>query len=65
MLTKAVPSPSYDADKALLDALGLVMRAPFVNSNSPRAAELAEQVGLGSAPALSVCEMKGAACAMA
>ena len=29
MLTKAVPSPSYDADKALLDALGLKLRAPF------------------------------------
>ena len=65
MLTKAVPSPSYAADKALLDALGLVMRAPFVNPNSPRAAELAEQVGLGSAPALPVCETKGAACAVA
>ena len=29
MLTKAVPSPSYDADKALLDLLGLTMREPF------------------------------------
>lgn len=29
MLTKAVPSPSYDADRALLDLLGLKMREPF------------------------------------
>ena len=29
MLTKAVPSPSYDADKALLEALGLKLREPF------------------------------------
>jgi biotin synthase len=29
MLTKAVPSPSYDADKELLDLLGLTMREPF------------------------------------
>jgi biotin synthase len=29
MLTKAVPSPSYDADRALLDLLGLRMREPF------------------------------------
>ncbi len=65
MLTKAVPSPSYDADAALLDALGLVMRAPFVNQNSPRAAELAEQVGQGSLPVVPVCEMKRAACAVA
>jgi len=27
MLTKAVPSPDYDADKGLLDVLGLVPRA--------------------------------------
>jgi biotin synthase len=31
MLTKAVPSPSYDADRALLDALGLRMREPFAH----------------------------------
>lgn len=29
MLTKAVPSPSYDADKALLDVLGMKSRPPF------------------------------------
>jgi len=29
MLTLAVPSPDYDADKALLGALGLSMRPPF------------------------------------
>jgi biotin synthase len=29
MLTKAVPSPDYDADKAMLDVLGLTMRPPF------------------------------------
>jgi biotin synthase len=31
MLTKAVPSPSYTADKALLDALGMTMREAFKN----------------------------------
>jgi len=29
MLTKAVPSPSYDADHALLEALGMTLREPF------------------------------------
>lgn len=29
MLTRAVPSPDYDADKELLDLLGLKPRAPF------------------------------------
>lgn len=29
MLTKAVPSPAYDEDKALLNMLGLTMRPPF------------------------------------
>ena len=29
MLTKAVPSPSYDADQALLAALGMTFREPF------------------------------------
>ena len=63
MLTKAVPSPSYDADKLLLDALGLTMRAPFQNHHSPRAAELAEQLE-ARAGEVSFCEMKGAACAV-
>jgi biotin synthase len=31
MLTKAVPSPDYDADKAMLDVMGLSMRPPFKN----------------------------------
>jgi biotin synthase len=31
MLTKAVPSPSYDVDKQLLDLLGMTMREPFQN----------------------------------
>lgn len=43
MLTKAVPSPSYDADAELLKVLGLQARAPFDNPNAPRAAELAEK----------------------
>ncbi len=29
MLTKAVPSPSYDADRNLLESLGMVFREPF------------------------------------
>ncbi len=29
MLTKAVPSPAYDEDKALLNTLGMTMRPPF------------------------------------
>jgi biotin synthase len=29
MLTRAVPSPDYDADRELLDVLGLKMRPPF------------------------------------
>lgn len=29
MLTKAVPSPSYDADHVLLEALGMTLREPF------------------------------------
>jgi biotin synthase len=33
MLTKAVPSPSYDADKELLDMLGMTMREPFTASS--------------------------------
>ena len=41
MLTKAVPSPSYDADKQLLDLLGLTMRTPFQSTPNPRKEELA------------------------
>ena len=29
MLTRAVPSPDYDADRAMLDLLGLRMRPAF------------------------------------
>lgn len=35
MLTKAVPSPAYDEDKALLNTLGLKMRPPFKDEQSP------------------------------
>lgn len=41
MLTKAVPSPSYDADKQLLDLLGLTMREPFQSTPNTRKVELA------------------------
>jgi biotin synthase len=41
MLTKAVPSPSYNADQRLLAALGMTMRAPFAATSNSRAAELA------------------------
>ncbi len=42
MLTKAVPSPSYDADKVLLDLLGMSMREPFQSTPNPRKVELAQ-----------------------
>jgi biotin synthase len=29
MLTRAVPSPDYDADREMLDVMGLKMRPPF------------------------------------
>jgi len=41
MLTKAVASPSYQADQALLSALGMTLRAPFSSPHAPRASELA------------------------
>ena len=31
MLTRAVPSPDYDADRAMLDLLGLQLRPPFAS----------------------------------
>ncbi len=65
MLTKAVPSPSYDADAALLAALGMTMRAPFVNPHSPRAEELAEQIESRRANAPTFCDRKEAVCAVA
>lgn len=39
MLTKAVPSPDYDADREMLDSLGLKMRAPFKDSAGAPLAE--------------------------
>ena len=44
MLTKAVPSPSYQADQSLLSALGMTLRAPFANPHTPRATELAAEL---------------------
>ena len=38
MLTKAVPSPSYDKDRELLGILGLKMREPFKNGRPQDAA---------------------------
>jgi len=37
MLTKAVPSPDYDTDKAMLDVMGLTMRPPFKDVRPERA----------------------------
>lgn len=42
MLTKAVPSPDYDEDKALLTTLGMTMRQPFTD----RTAEKLEAVSM-------------------
>jgi len=43
MLTKAVPSPSYDADQALLAALGMTFREPFkLGHPADRAADCQE-----------------------
>ena len=47
MLTKAVPSPSYDADRELLTALGMTMRPAFANPHSSRAAECAAESAAG------------------
>jgi biotin synthase len=35
MLTKAVPSPAYDEDKAMLAQLGMTMRQPFASRQVP------------------------------
>lgn len=40
MLTRAVPSPDYDADRELLDLLGLKRRAPFKEPKREPSAEL-------------------------
>jgi biotin synthase len=37
MLTRAVPSPDYDADRAMVDMLGLEMRLPFEGCKQPAA----------------------------
>ena len=37
MLTKAVPSPDYEEDKALLHKLGLTIRPPFKAGADQRA----------------------------
>lgn len=44
MLTKAVPSPAYDEDKALLKKLGLCIRAPFKDGHPAERAR--EAVGV-------------------
>jgi biotin synthase len=36
MLTTAVPSPTYDADAALMELLGMTPRPPFKESSIPR-----------------------------
>src|SRR5215212_5327652 len=41
MLTKAVPSPDYDADRAMLDVMGLRMRPPFKDGR-PQHVEVAD-----------------------
>ena len=50
---------------AMLGALGLTMRAPFVNPHSPRAEELAEQLEARRASSPSFCERKDAICVAA
>jgi len=40
MLTRAVPSPDYDADRELLDVLGLKMRPPFKEPKRQPAREM-------------------------
>ena len=39
MLTKAVPSPDYDADRQMLDLLGLKMRPPFTDGSRTTSSE--------------------------
>ncbi len=47
MLTKAVPSPDYDADRELLEILGLKMHPAFKDKRAERSSE---QVGLAYSP---------------
>lgn len=46
MLTKAVPSPSYDEDQTLLDLLGLKAREPFQAATMPSAQVRVEELSL-------------------
>ncbi len=45
MLTRSVPSPSYDADRALLNTLGLRPRAPFKDARPACSSQLARDHG--------------------
>ena len=45
MLTRAVPSPDYDADRQLLDLLGLKMRPPFKEPKRDSSAPAGEPCG--------------------
>jgi biotin synthase len=45
MLTRAVPSPDYDADKAMLDVMGLRMRPPFKDGMPEHVATATEAAG--------------------
>jgi biotin synthase len=57
MLTKAVPSPAFDEDRALLETLGLTMRPPFKDAKPQRVSQ--ETVG---EPAEEPIEVSGACC---
>lgn len=48
MLTKAVPSPAYDEDKALLASLGLKIRPPFKEAKCGGAGESTELAAAAS-----------------
>ena len=61
MLTKAVPSPDYDADKALLTALGLTTRPPFKDGPSGATATAMPAVVANAVPSTGPCCGGGAA----
>jgi biotin synthase len=48
MLTKAVPSPAYDEDKALLATLGMTMRPPFADGSEKQQSTFTRSDGTGS-----------------
>lgn len=54
MLTKAVPSPAYDEDKALLAKLGLSIRPPFKDGRPEHCAHAAAEVSAGAASEVAV-----------